>query len=245
VAAFVREPVRGGLDPPAVGAVGAGEKAPFWPTCRKFFAHPVLRRVSIATAITQVVTYGSLNFTTLLLMREKGMTLRDVAAWYALVLAVAVSAGMYTSGRMIDCLAPRTKRAYAYLPAGALAIALPFFIGFVMAPGWRLALLFLAVPLFLNYFYLSPSVALVQDTVRPQERVLAGALLLLVMNLVGLGLGPTLLGAVSDALKPGHPEHSLQLAFYALVPFYVLAVLCFLWLARAFRPDARNECVRK
>jgi len=71
--------------------------------------------------------------------------------------------------------------------------------------------------------------------------VLAGALLLLVMNLVGLGLGPTLLGAVSDALKPAHPEHSLQLAFYTLVPFYVLAVLCFLWLARAFPPDARNE----
>ena len=105
-----------------------------------------------------------------------------------------------------------------------------------MAPGWRLALLFLAVPLFLNYFYLSPSVALVQETVRPQERVLPG--LLLVMNLVGLDLGPTLLGAVSDALKPTHPEHSLQLAFYTLLPFYVLAVLCFLWLACAF-PSGR------
>jgi hypothetical protein len=55
--------------------------------------------------------------------------------------------------------------------------------------------------------------------VRPQERVLPGALLLLVMNLVGLDLGPTLLGAVSDALKPTHPEHSLQLAFYTLLPF--------------------------
>lgn len=205
-----------------------------------FFVHPVLLRVSIATAITQIVTYGSLNFTTLLLMREKGMTLGDVAAWYALVLVVAVSAGMYTSGRLIDRLAPRSKRAYAYLPATALALAVPFFIGFVSAPDWRLALTFLAVPLFLNYFYLSPSVALVQETVRPQERVLAGALLLFVMNLVGLGLGPTLLGAVSDFLKPSHPEHSLQLAFYALVPFYVLAVLCFLWLARAFPRGPRD-----
>ena len=52
-----------------------------------------------------------------------------------------------------------------------------------------------AVPTFLNYFYLSPSVALVQEEVRPNERVLAGALLLLVMNLIGLGLGPTFLGA--------------------------------------------------
>jgi MFS family permease len=145
---------------------------------------------------------------------------------------------MYTSGRLIDRLAPRSKGAYAYLPAAALVLAVPFFVGFVWSPGWRLALLFLAVPMFLNYFYLSPSVALVQEEVRPNERVLAGALLLLVMNLVGLGLGPTLLGAVSDWLRPAHPEHSLQLAFYTLVPVYLLAALCFLWLARAIRRES-------
>jgi len=84
-------------------------------------------------------------------------------------------------------------------------------------------------------------VALVQEEVRPNESVLASSLLLLVMNLVGIGLGPTLLGAASDALKATHPEHSLQLAFYTLVPVYVLAVLCFLWLARAIRQEARSR----
>ena len=60
--------------------------------------------------------------------------------------------------------------------------------------------------MFLNYFYLSPAVTLVQEEVQPHERVLAGALLLLVMNLIGLGLGPTFLGAVSDWFRAGHPE---------------------------------------
>jgi predicted MFS family arabinose efflux permease len=234
---WVREPQRGALDAPQAGAVA---KAPFWPTCRMFFADPVLVRVSIATGITQIVTYATLNFTTLLLMREKGMTLQQVAVYYSLLVAVAVSAGMFTSGRLIDRLAPRARSAYAYLPAAGLALAIPFFVGFVWSPGWELALVFLAFPLFFNYFYLSPAVALVQEQVRPNERVLAGALLLLVMNLVGLGLGPTYLGALSDALRPGHPEHSLQLAFYTLVPFYVLAVVCFLWLARALKRQARN-----
>jgi MFS family permease len=200
-----------------------------------FFAQPVLLRLAIATGITQIITYATINFTTLLLMREKGMTLREVAVYYALVIAVAVSAGMYTSGRLIDRFAPRTPAVYAYLPAIGLALAIPFFIGFVWAPDWRVALAFLVVPMFLNYFYLSPAVALVQEYVAPNERVLAGALLLLVMNLVGLGLGPTFLGAVSDWLRPAHPEHSLQLAFYTLVPVYVTAVLCFLWLARAIK----------
>ena len=62
------------------------------------------------------------------------------------------------------------------------------------------------MPTFLNYFYLSPAVTLVQEEVQPNERVLSGALLLLVMNLIGLGLGPTFLGAVSDYFRPTHPR---------------------------------------
>jgi predicted MFS family arabinose efflux permease len=238
VLVFVDEPVRGGLDD-AQGRSSADAKAPFWPTVRSFFSRPVLLRVSIATGVTQIATYGSLNFTTLLLMREKAMTLPEVAAYYAPLVAVTISAGMYTSGRLVDRFAPRTPAAYAWIPAIGLLVSIPFYIGFVWAPGWRLSLALLAVPLFLNYFYLSPSVALVQERAAPNERVLASALLLLVMNLLGLGLGPTFLGAVSDALRPTHPEHALQLAFTTLVPFYVLAVLCFLWLARALRTGPR------
>ena len=238
---FVREPERGGLDAPRGSRVDAvPARAPFWPTCRKFFANPVLLRLSLATGVTQIVTYATLNFTTLFLMREKGMTLQQVALYYALLIAISVCAGMYTSGRLIDKFAKRSKTAYAYLPGLALAIAIPFFVAFVATPDWRLALVFLAVPTFFNFFYLSPAVTLVQEEVRPHERVLCGALLLLVMNLIGLGLGPTFLGAVSDYVRPSHPEHSLQIAFYTLVPFYVLAALSFLWLARALKRESSS-----
>ena len=72
---------------------------------------------------------------------------------------------------------------------------------------------------------------------QPNERVLSGALLLLVMNLIGLGLGPTFLGAISDYFQPSHPQNSLQLAFYTLIPFYVLAVLLHLSLARVLKRE--------
>jgi len=238
---LVREPLRGGLDVPSAGSLRkAAPRAAFWPTFAKFFSNPVLLRVSLATGATQFVTYALLNFTTLFLMREKGMTLDEVAVYYALLIGISIGGGMYTSGRLIDRFAPRGRTAYAYLPAVALALAIPAFVGFVWAPGWPLALAFLAVPTFLNYFYLSPAVALVQEEVEPHERVLAGALLLLVMNLIGLGLGPTFLGAVSDYFRPTYPEHSLQMAFYTLVSFYVLAVLSFLWLARALKRETRT-----
>jgi predicted MFS family arabinose efflux permease len=234
---FVREPARGGLDaaPADHALVARSVPAGFWSTCRMFFSHPVLLRVSLACAATQFVTYAVLNFTTLFLMREKGMTLNEIAVYYAVLVGAGIGLGMYVSGRLIDRLARRSKAAYGYLPALALALAIPFFIAFVSVPDWPLALVFLALPTFLNYFYLSPAVTLVQEAVRPDQRVLAGALLLLVMNLIGLGLGPTWLGAVSDFLRPDHPGNSLQLAFYTLVPFYLLAVLLHLWLARALQ----------
>ena len=84
-------------------------------------------------------------------------------------------------------------------PAVSLALALPFYVAFVWAPAWPLALVAArSAPTFLNYFYLSSSVALVQEEVRPDQRVMSGALLLLVMNFIGLGLGPTYVGAASD-----------------------------------------------
>lgn len=241
VLVFVREPVRGGLDRAVTGErVIQPAKAELWSTCRRFFADPVLLCLSLACGATQFVTYAVLNFTTLLLMREKGMTLNEIAIYYALLIGIAIGAGMYISGRLIDRFAPRSKSAHGFLPAAALALAIPFFVGFVWAPTWPLALAFLAVPTFLNYFYLSPAVTLVQEHVRPHERVLAGALLLLVMNLIGLGLGPTYLGAASDYFRAAHPENSLQLAFYTLVPFYVLAVVLHLRLARILKRKTRT-----
>lgn len=235
----VREPKRGGMD--AVATEAAGDVAPapvresFWKTCGMFFTRPVLILVALASGATQFVTYASLNFTTLFLMREKGMTLREVAVWYALLVGIAVSAGIFASGRLIDIFAVKNRRAYAWIPAIALLLAIAPFIGFVHEPTWRVAMLFLIGPTFLNYFYLSPAVALVQEEVRPQQRVLSGALLLLVMNLIGLGLGPTYLGAASDFLRAYSPQHSLQLAFYTLVPFYALAALLYFALAGAIR----------
>jgi MFS family permease len=204
----------------------------FWATLRMFATQPTLALVSLAAGATQFVTYATMAFTTLFLMREKGMTLEQIALWYALLVGICVSGGIFLSGRLIDRFSRRSPQVYGAVPGIALAISVPFFIGFVYTPSWPLALVFLAVPTFLNYFYLTPAVTLVQNSVSARQRTLAGAALLLIMNLIGLGLGPTWVGAVSDWLHPTHPENSLQLGFYSLVPFYFIAVVLHLVLAR-------------
>ncbi len=247
---FVREPKRGAADiasaapaapEPIARPAEAAQTESFFSTFRMFFAHPSLRLIALASGATQFVTYAVINFTVLFLMREKGMTLPDVALWYALLLGFGVSGGMYLSGRLVDWLGQYSKTAYAYVPAAGLAISLPFFIAFVWAPTWPLAMAFLTVPTICNYFYLSPSVALVQEEVKPSQRVLSGALLLLVMNLIGLGLGPTYLGAASDFFRTAHPDNSLQVAMYTLIPFYLIAIALFLWLAQVMRRETLSR----
>ncbi|MET3666546.1 MFS transporter [Caulobacter sp. 1776] len=229
---MVKEPRRGGLD--GATAEAPMQKAGFWSTFKMFFSRPTLVLAALGSGATQFVTYGLGNFTTLFLMREKGMVLSQIAVWYALVVGIGMSAGIFVSGRVIDRYTRRSKVAYALVPAVSLTLAVPFYLGFVWAPTWPLALVFLIGPTFLNYFYLSSSVALVQEEVRPEQRVMSGALLLLVMNFIGLGLGPTFVGAASDVFRASHPHNSLQMALYALVPFYAIAIGLFLWLARIF-----------
>ena len=231
---IVREPKRGGLDsaianaPAAAGTANAG----FVSTMKMFFSRPELLLVALGSGATQFITYGMGNFATLFLMREKGMTLQEVAVWYALVVGIGMSAGIFISGWLVDKFTRKSKRAYALLPAASLTLAIPFYVAFVWAPSWPLALIFLIGPFTLNYFYLSSAVTLVQEEVRPDQRVMSGALLLLVMNLIGLGLGPTWVGAASDYFRAEYPDHSLQMALYTLIPAYFVAIGLFLWLSR-------------
>ena len=235
----VREPKRGEADALPVSVAPELEREGFFSTIARFFRNPLLLMASLASGAGNFITYGLLNFTVLFLMREKGMALEEVAVWYALVVGIGMSAGIYASGRIVDRFARRSKTAYATVPAASLVLALPFFVGFAWAPTWQLGLAFLAVPMFLNSFFLSATVTFVQSEVAPERRVISGALLLLVMNFIGLGLGPTYVGMMSDFFRPTYGEHALQAAYYALAPMYLIGALLFLWLARLIRRSER------
>ena len=232
---ILRDPPRGGLD----AGAPAYEKAPFWATTRMFFTHPVLLLAALGSGATQFVTYGLGNFAVLFLQDYKGMTLPDVAKYYSVALLVGMGGSMIISGRVLDAITKGSRTGYALAPALSLVVALPFYLAFVWAPGWPLALGLLTVVMLFNYVYLSASVALVQDEVAPNQRVLCGALLLLVMNFIGLGLGPTYVGAASDWLKAHHYAQPLQAALYSIAPFYLIAIFLFLWLARILRAERK------
>ncbi|WP_395647713.1 spinster family MFS transporter [Terricaulis sp.] len=235
VALLISEPKRGAFD--GAYEVGAAPES-FFATIARFFANPVLCLAAVASGAANFITYGLSNFATLFLMREKGMELGEVAIWYALVVGAGMGGGIFFSGRLLDWFGARAKTAYALLPALSLLVAFPFFLGFVWAPEWKLALVFLMAPMFLNSFFLTATVTFVQSEVRADRRVISGALLLLVMNFIGLGLGPTYVGFASDFFAPSLGAHALQAALYALSPMYLIAATLYFWLAHLIKKSS-------
>ncbi len=233
---IVREPSRGRLD----GVPAEAHKSGFWETLVMFVSRPALLLAALGSGATQLITYGMGNFAVLFLMREKGMTLTEVASYYSLVTLFGMCGSMILTGRLIDHFAKRSKAAYALIPAISLILAVPFYIAFVWTPSWGYSCVFLAIAMFLNYPYLSSVVTLVQQEVRPDQRVMSGALLLLLMNFIGLGFGPTYVGEASDFFRAYSPDHSLQISLYTCVVFYVAAILIFLKLARVLRREGHQ-----
>ena len=239
---LVREPKRGAYDVRPDPLIDAHEPKPSMFGSIVFFVRsPTLMLTAIATGLTAFVGYGMLNWNVSLLIRVKHMPPVQTAIAYALVTGLMNVAGTALSGIIVDRLAKRWPAAYALAPGVWILCSMPFLWGAALAPSWPVALAFLAGPALLNNTYLAPALAVIQNGVPARNRGTSGALLLFVLNLVGLGGGPLFVGMVSDALKPLYgPSDALKYAMLWLTPFFVIAFLCQLAAAWSMRRDAQR-----
>ena len=96
----------------------------------------------------------------------------------------------------------------------------------MLAPSAELSLLFYFPAIGLAAMYLAPSVAITHRLVPPEMRAMASAVYFFIINMIGLGLGPTMIGVVSDALKTSLGDFSLQWGMIAAVAaMYPLSIL--------------------
>ncbi len=236
---FVREPKRGAMDAnanvsQAQAEANASEKVSFTATIWSFVNRPMLLWAALACGLCSFVGYCALGWNASFLIRVKGITREELAIWYAGMLAVSMGLGTWFSGAIVDWLAKRSKVWYALVPAIAFTLATPFWFAYVWVPGWEASVAMLALPTFFTIMYLAPALALVQNSVKPSQRTMSGAILLMVLNIIGLGGGPTMVGFLSDifrdeALATGLDAtaagaQGLHTAFYWVTPFYAVAV---------------------
>lgn len=234
---LVREPPRGRFDAKAAGAAAHAAGLPLVETIALFFTNRTLMLTALSSGLSAFCGYAMLNWSPSFLIRVRHMERSEIALYYSLLVGVTGVIGTFGSGWLVDRLARMSRRAYALVPMAAFMISLPFFMLFVWAPTWPLALFFLAAPALLNNMYLAPALTVIQNAVPPAQRGTSSAILLFILNLIGLGGGPVFVGWMSDLFKPAYGIHSLQVALYTLAPFYILTILAHFAASRSIRRD--------
>jgi predicted MFS family arabinose efflux permease len=213
---FVRDPPR-----PAAGTAAAPIGQVFPMLARK----PVFWLLAFAASFSSLCGYGLATWTPSVLERSFGMSLIARGEFLASLVFIGGCIGVYAGGWLADRLGARDRGWYAKLPAIAWLITAPTFAIGLMAPNLVLAWVFLLVPNALNILWLGPVITAVQHLVPRRMRATASASFLLINNIIGLGVGPTLIGTFSDALKHRYGTEALRYAAVGCTIFYILAAL--------------------
>ena len=173
---------------------------------------PTFWHIAFGSALASFVGYGVGQYLTSFMIRTHGFTLFEGATLVGVVLGLCAAVGTFSSGFLADRIGKRHPNALSWLPALGFAIATPLYMLAFVLPNIWLAMPALMVGAVTHYFYLGPMYAVTQGVVAPRMRATAVAVLLFIVNLIGYGLGPPVIGALSDFLANG------QLALYGLTP---------------------------
>jgi MFS family permease len=198
------------------------------------------KHLAFGAALHAFYGYGAGAFQPAFFARSHGIPTSEIGTWFALLGFTGGVAGTYLGGYLSDKLATRDLRWYMWLPALATVIYIPFAFLLYLWPDGRTALMLYFPGALLGGFYLGPTFAMTQTLVPPGMRAMASAILLFVINIIGLGLGPQFVGIVSDLLEPSFGIEALRYSLLLIVVgFSAWSILHYGLAARTLRADLR------
>ena len=231
----VREPVRV-HDQGAVANTAA--LPPVSVVFKALWSRKSFRYMALGGALHALVGYGVGAFVPSLFARVHGLSMTDIglALFY---LGFAGVFGTIAGGYFADRLAVRDVRWYVWLPGIATLISVPFSTSVYLLDNPYLAFWINAIPAFLGSYYLGPTFSLAQGMVGLRMRALAASVLLFILNIIGMGLGPVVVGFTSDLLKAFTDlgELSIRWALVSVLLFNVLSTVFYMLAGRDLKSD--------
>ncbi|CAN7605300.1 spinster family MFS transporter [Duganella sp. LjRoot269] len=243
----MREPQRGRYDPPKLADAVAPTVAQ---ALRHLWQLRAFRYLTAAGAFHAFAWYSVNAWSAPFYVRVHGMTLSQVSFYLAVLNGVGSAVGMYLGGRLSDYFGQRDPRGRLRVVAVALLIMVPAALAQYLVESLTLSLTMAAISLTMMLVYYGPVIAVAQMLVPASMRAFTSAVLMLVLNLFGLGLGPLATGMVSDFFVAhfGMASDSLRYALSIAVLFSLVAAGLF-WraaslLPREMLPVEGNDSVR-
>lgn len=248
----VREPARGGLD----GESAKAAPAPFREVMATLLKKPSFWMLSIGGACSSIVAYGMFAWMPAFFVRLFGDQLPGLFTWmpsflippnpgpvlyaayfYGAILAVGGVFGIWLGGAVADHFGAKYKGVYALAPGIAFLLTIPFMVVGLNTSSLATAFFVFLLPTAFSLAWLGPALSAFQNMVGPNMRATAGAMFLLINNLIGLGFGDFFIGRMSDFYKAQYGNESLRYSMLTAVGFYAIAAGLYFLAAPRLKKD--------
>lgn len=196
-----------------------------------------LVHIWIGATIAAVVGYATLAWIPSYIVRSHGLTIAQAGTFLALVVGLGGAVGTWAGGRLFDILRRVDVRRGLWLIALVMIIAKPFYISFLLMETTVIALLLFIPPAVLGAIYVGPSVAVLHDRVEARLRPIASAIFLLVLNFIGLGVGPLIVGAMSQHVFAETGQNALRYSLFVMQLTGLWGALHYIAASRALGPE--------
>ncbi len=214
MAKSLREPARGTFDmePPK-------SPPPILTTAASMWVNPAMRHLIAGAVVSALMSYGFTQWLPTFFIRDHELSQSQTGMLMAGVFGILGAIGTLAAGKWFDHLSTRGFQYGLWMLAVVPFVILPFFVMGLMAESLIATILWFLIPAFSGSYAMGPTFAMVQTLSPVHMRAVSAVILMLCLNLIGMGLGPLLVGVLSDVLATNHGDDSLRLAlaYFALV----------------------------
>ena len=229
----VKEPPRGHSDPDHLKQT---EDSSFKEVLSLLFSKKTFIFLAFGCGLHTFANYGVGNFFAPFLARVHGMSVVEIGAALGLTAGLGGMIGTFLGGFLADRLGARNIRWYLWIAVWAEILGFIPSVFAYFSGNTTLVLVAYFCSALLSAMYLGPCIAVTHNLVSAKMRSLSSAILFLVLNLIGLGIGPLAIGFISDALAPTYGVESLRYAFCFTFLTGSIAMVLF-WLAAKNYPE--------
>ena len=232
----LKEPVRGAME---LNQDTEIKKPPFKESLKELIKIPAWWAMCFGIAFGSFVSYAKSAFQTKYLVTlDPSFDFQTLVIILGIMNGTTYAAGAFFGARLADKWGKRDVRAYGWLPAISIGLALPVALVTWWVPSIEVHLVFATLFLLLIGIYLGPSFAIAQTLAPIHMRAMSTALFFFILNMIALGGGPTFAGWIMDLFKESYNElESVRYAMTVTSIFFIPSVISFLLVAKVLPRD--------
>mgnify|MGYP001225934298 FL=1 len=236
---LIKEPKRGAMEFDEIVEI---EQPPFLDSLRVLLKIPAWWAMCFGIAFGSFASYASAAFhTKFLIALDPTFNFQKLVIILGIINGVAYVGGTFFGAKLADIWAQKDIRAYGWLPAIAILLCLPISIGSYWVSSVEMNLIWSALFLVFAGVILGPSFAIAQTLAPIKMRAMSTALFFFILNMIGLGGGPTFAGWLIDVFKENFNElDAMRYAMTVTFCIYIPSLISFFLVSRVLPKDWEN-----